>query len=339
MNSKKLVYIIGILLLFVGIVQTSLCAKNAFAMEVDKSKWPKGVSIAAARMGGVFYSWAAGWQKVLTEKVGINANVETTGGAVQNIILVNKGDSNFGITTSTHAFLGWKGLGFAKGEKLQNIRLILPMYSTYVQGIALKKMGIKKVRDLEGKVVGPGPKGSGSNAIARNILEFLEIKPKRIVNSSWQDLTRQMKDGLLDAQFTVGGLPMAAFAELEATDEFDFFGIEKADADRIIAKFPYYIEGTVPAGAYKAVTKPVNTVSAWILLIAKKDLPEDFIYEIVKKTYANQNIIASVHPAGKDMPMERAAFSPIPLHTGTLRYFIEKGVKLPENVYPPEFKK
>ena len=339
MKLKKFVYMTITFLLVLTMLQTSFYTKNAFAENMDKSKWPKGVSIGAAKMGGVFYSWAAGWQKVLTEKAGIMANVETTGGAVQNIILVSKGDTTFGITTSSHAFLGRRGLAFAKGKKYEDIRLILPMYTAYVQGIALKNKGIKNVYDLEGKIVGPGPKGSGSNAIARNIMTFLEIKPKRIVNSSWQDLTRQMKDGMLDAQFTVGGLPMAAFAELEATTEIEFFGLDKDVADRVLKKFPYYIPGTIPVGAYKAVTKPVTTVSPWILLIAKKDLPEDFIYHIVKETYKNQDVIASVHPTGKEMPMERAAFSPIPIHTGTLKYFHEKGVKLPNEVYPPEYKK
>ena len=75
------------------------------------------------------------------------------------------------------------------------------------------------------------------------------------------------------------------------------------------------------------------------MLIARKDLPEDFVYHIVEETYKNQNVIASIHPSGKEMPMERAAYSPIPIHVGTLKYLLEKGVKLPEKVYPPEFKR
>jgi TRAP transporter TAXI family solute receptor len=118
-----------------------------------------------------------------------------------------------------------------------------------------------------------------------------------------------------------------------------FFGVSSEDAKKIIAEYPYYIENTMRTGVYKALKEPVPTLSGWVMTICNKELPEDFVYTVVKETYANQDVIASAHPVGKEMPMERAASSPIPLHSGALKYYREKGITFPDQAYPPEFKK
>ena len=42
----------------------------------------------------------------------------------------------------------WTGAGWAKGKKHQNIRAVFPMYTTYFQMYALKKSGIKSIKDF-----------------------------------------------------------------------------------------------------------------------------------------------------------------------------------------------
>ncbi len=345
MRVLKITLVGAVLVLFLTAAQSAVgapAAKPAEAsspVKVDKSKWPRGITVASAAIGGVYYAWAAGWQKVLTEKVGLPTNVEVTGGSVQNIQLVEEGRSTFGITTSSNSFEGWNGDEWAKGKKYQAIRLVLPMYSSYLQGITLEKYKIKKIQDLNGKVVGLGPKGGGGDAMGRAILKALQIKPKRIVNAGWDDLNDQMKDGLLDAQMTMAGVPQASFTELEATEKMVFFGVSSEEAKKVIAEYPYFIESKMPGGVYKAAPQTVPTLTVWIMTIGNRNLPEDFVYTVVKETYANQAMIAAVHPVGKEMPMERAASSPIPLHPGALKYYLEKGIKFPEKAYPPEFKK
>jgi TRAP transporter TAXI family solute receptor len=345
MRIQKIALVVTALLLTLTGVQAAISAPTAKAAEtvstikVDKTKWPRGITVSSAAIGGVYYAWAAGWQKVLTQKINPLTNVEVTGGSVQNIQLVDEGKSTFGIIGSSHSFEGWNGHDWAKGRKFQNIRLVLPMYSVYIQGITLEKSGIKKLQDLEGKAVGLGPKGGGGDVNVRAMLRVLQIKPKRIVNAGWDDMNDQMKDGLLDAQLTSAGAPQASFAELETTQKVVFFGVSSEDAKKIIAEYPYYIENTMRSGVYKALKEPVPTLSGWVMTICNKELPEDFVYTVVKETYANQDVIASAHPVGKEMPMERAASSPIPLHSGALKYYREKGITFPDQAYPPEFKK
>ena len=200
---------------------------------------------------------------MLTQKINLPTNVEVTAGSVQNIHIGGRNKEHLWYHGTPNTFEGWNGHEWAKGKKYQNIRLVLPMYSSYLQGATLEKSGIKKLQDFEGKVVGLGPKVGGGDVMARAILRVLQIKPKRIVNAGLDDLNNQMKDGLLDAQLTSAGAPQASFAELEATEKVVFFGVSSEDAKKVIAEYPYYVENTVRAGVYKAVRQPVPTLSGF----------------------------------------------------------------------------
>ena len=41
-----------------------------------KAGWPKGVTIGAAPLGGVYFIWGGAFAKLINDKVGIQANVE-----------------------------------------------------------------------------------------------------------------------------------------------------------------------------------------------------------------------------------------------------------------------
>ena len=65
-----------------------------------KPGWPKGVTIGAAPLGGTYFVWAGGFAKLLNDKMGVPANVESTGGPVHNIQLLQAKKLDFGMVTS-----------------------------------------------------------------------------------------------------------------------------------------------------------------------------------------------------------------------------------------------
>ena len=69
-----------------------------------------------------------------------------------------------------------------------------------------------------------------------------------------------------------------------------------------------------------------------------KDLPADVIYRIMKVTYDNKKTLIAAHKAAKFLAMERVLVSPVPIHAGAVRYYREKGLKVPAKLVPPEFK-
>jgi len=301
-----------------------------------KPGWPKGVTIGTSGIGGVYFVWGGGFAKLLHEKMGIPGNVEVTGGPVHNIQLVDVKQLDFGLATAGPIYEGWYGLGWAKGRKHQNQRVIFPMYASYSHAYALRKSRIKSIYDLNGRSVGVGAVGTTPAVYWPPLFELVGVKPGRIVNAGWSDLNSQMKDGMLDVVATISGLPWGLITELEIIHEMNVFAVSKVDAEKFIAKYPFFSPGSIPKGTYKSnKDHDIETTTIWNFMTVHRDASDDFIYEVVKKTFENVDILITAHSSAKEVKHEFIVHSPIPLHLGAVRYYKEKGIKIPEKLIFP----
>jgi TRAP transporter TAXI family solute receptor len=300
-----------------------------------KANWPKSVTVGAAPVGGTYFIWAGGFTKMLNDKMGIPGNVESTGGPVHNLQLIEGAKLDFGMVTNAPAAEGWTGEGWAKGKKYQNQRAIFPMYTTYFQMYSLAGDGIKSIKDLNGKSVGVGPIGGTPATYWPKIIESAGVKPKRIVNASSADLNSQLKDGMLDANGNSVGLPWATITEVETTNDVTAYGVPDDVCDKFIAKYPYFAKGLIPKGTYKSnKDKDLETLTLWNFMVVHKDTPDDFVYEVVKTTFDNVPMLVAAHKSAEEVKVENVIYSPVPLHPGAIKYYKEKGIKIPENLIP-----
>ena len=321
------------LVLSLALISVIVFCSAGFAQ--TKAGWPKSVTIGAAPIGGTYFIWAGGFSKLLNDKMGIPGNVESTGGPVHNVQLIESKSLDFGMITNAPAAEGWAGEGWAKGKKYQNQRAILPLYTTYFQMYSLSNTGIKSIKDFEGKSVGVGPIGGTPATYWPKIIETAGVKPKRIVNASSSDLNSQLKDGMLDANGNSVGLPWVTITEVETTHDANVYGVPDDVSDKFIAKYPYFAKGVVPKGTYKSnKDKDIETLTLWNFMVVHKDTPDDFVYEVLKNTFGNIDILIAAHNSAVEVKPENVIYSPVPLHPGAVKFYQEKGIKLPENLLP-----
>jgi len=322
---KKSCLYVSLLLMLLVFVSGPLAA--------DKAGWPKSVTIGAAPVGGTYYIWAGGFSKLLNDKMGIPGNVEVTGGPVHNTQLVDVKKLDFGMVTAGPVWEGFYGEGWAKGKKYQNVRVIFPMYTTYFQMYSLSKTGIKSILDLNGKSVGVGPVGGTPATYWPIIFEAGGIKAGRIVNAGSADLNSQLKDGMLDANGQSVGLPWVTITEIQTTHDVNVYGVPKNVADNFLKKYPYFAKGMIPKGTYKNnKDNDIETLSVWNFMTVHKDTPDDFVYEVLKATFDNVDILVATHKSATEVKPENIVHSPIVLHPGAVKYYKEKGIKLSDKL-------
>ena len=172
---------------------------------------PKSLTLGTASVGGTYFIYGGVIANLLTEKLGINVSTQQTQGPNQNVILLEDGRIELGMTTMGVALHGWNGTGWAKKEH-KNMRALFPMYDTPFHCMTTEKSGIKGMQDLNGKNVGVGPKAGTPGTYFPMIFDALGIKTTvRFGGAS--DMTSQLGDGLLDAFCFAAGLPISAFSE------------------------------------------------------------------------------------------------------------------------------
>ena len=306
------------------------------ALTIPCTAWaaaPKGGSLGTATVGGTFYTWAGPWSRIVSEAIpGYSLNVEVTGGPVHNVKLVHTNDLEYGLCSMPAAYDGYHGLDWANGVKYTNIRTLFPMYPSFATFWALEKTGIKNIRDLDGKIFAPGPKGGTPDTYYRQMLQLLGIKPAKIVNSGFSDLVGQMSDGMIDAAAGSGGEPFGPAMESDAGQTVNILDITDADMKLFVEKFPSWYIGERKPGGYKTFTVAKPALQYWNIYITNNKLPEDIGYAITKAFFENKQKFQSVYAPTVETIAADILRSPIPVHKGAARYYKEQGVDIPANL-------
>ncbi|UTW50216.1 TAXI family TRAP transporter solute-binding subunit [bacterium SCSIO 12827] len=320
---------------FVAILAVASFAMTGIA-SAQKANWPKSFTVATASQGGTFFQYGSGWANIISKQTSVVGSAEVTGGPVQNLALVQVGKAEFGLTTLGPAADALAGKSpAAPGVKMDKVRAIFPMYVTPFTFITLKRSGVDSFAKLpKGVRVGVGPAGGTGDAYWPGMLKQIGVDAKTR-NAGWSDLAGQLKDGLVDAIAFGAGVPVPAATELEATDEINFLSFTPEQVSQIEANFPVSAY-KVPSTTYKTLkanNQVINTVSMWNFAIANADLPDDFIYEVVKTTMENNPKMLNVHKAAKTTVSANAKFNKtLPWHPGALRYFKEIGAEISDNL-------
>ena len=70
-------------------------------------------------------------------------------------------------------------------------------------------------------------------------------------------------------------------------------------------------------------------------MIARDDLPDDLVYQVVKAVHENQARLVSAHPSAREtIPQNVVKNTFLPFHPGAVRYYREIGIKIPDALVP-----
>jgi uncharacterized protein len=296
---------------------------------------PKTMTLGTASVGGTYFVSGGVVAKILTDKTGIQVSTQQTQGPNQNVILVEDGKIELGMTTMGIALQAWTGTGdWTKGKKYDAIRALFPMYDTPLQCVALKKSGITSFKQLDGKTVGVGPRAGTPGTYFPLIFDALGMKAT-IRNGQGADMGSQLGDGILDAFCFGAGLPIPIFSQLDAEKEVVFFTWTDAEREAIRKKMPEFSDSVIPKGTYKSMAADQKTIGLYNFAIANKSMSDDVAYLVTKTILENNAAMVQGHAAASETIAANAkANTFLPFHPGAVRYYKEKGIQLPAATMP-----
>ena len=293
------------------------------------------ISIATGGTGGVYYPLGGGMAALISKYIpNTEATAEVTTASVDNVKLLHGNRVGLAFSLPDTAWDGYSGVIKGLPDKA-NIRALMALYSNFMHIVAADGSGIKSVADLKGKRVSTGAPGSGVEVKGLRVLEAYGLTPKDLKSQERLgagESAGALKDRKIDAFFWDGGLPTGAILDLAATPGIKIQMIPHGDAiPKMVAKYgPLYFTSNIPKGTYKGIDEDTPVAAATNLLIANAKLDEDLAYQITKLLLEHTADLVAVHKAASEMTVKNAIVgSPIPFHPGALRYYKEKGIKLP----------
>ena len=315
-KSKLRTFVIGF-----ASVMSIMGATSANAMQLN---------IATAGTTGVFYVYGGALANVVSKHVpGISMVAESTGGTVENMKMLAKGQADLALASADvvhEAYIDYKKSKHFK-DKVEMYGLF-NMYQQPHHIVTLKNSDVKDISDVRGKRVVVGAPGSGTEVKTRMLLDTLGItysdfRPEYL---TFGEGVEALQDGTVEAVFLGVNYPAPAIMSLALTNPINLLSLTDEQVGTIRKAYPFLERAVIPANTYKGVVHDAQTVSVQTLVVSNTELSEEAAYQIVKTVFENKAELENITHAFKQTVLEDAANTIVPLHPGAARYFREVGV-------------
>ncbi len=325
-----------------------LCTMGLFAQgekeeaTASAGSQTKRISIGTAGTAGSLYPMGVAMSETITNHVeGIASTGEATAASVENVRNLTSGKLVMGISQSEIAWLAYNGNGDFEKRKASDLRSLFSTIYSYIQVFTLSDSPINSIADFKGKAIGVGAAGSGGEMASRMILDYYgltydDIKPQFIPES---EAVSALKDNKIAAFICTHPLKSAALMDLTNSAKVKMISFTDP---AFYETFPFWSKYEIPAGTYANVDTVVTVPISRVLMLTstKTNLTDDEVYRIVKAIWENReewgNVTASV---SKQVILETALSElSVPMHSGAIKYFTEKGFTIDPKLFPPEYK-
>ena len=282
---------------------------------------------------GTYY----GFGNVLAQRISSETDTSVvavvSAGSQDNIEMMDMGSYQLGFVQTDVMSYAYNGTNlFAQTGAITDFSTVAALYMEQVQIVTLDP-DIKTVADLRGKTVSIGSSGSGVYYNALDILGAYGIGEDDInpTYQSFGDSVDALQDGKIDAAFVVAGAPTVAVSTLATTHDVRLVSIDDEHIDILLESSPYYSPYTISADVY-GTDEDCQTVAVGAVIIARNDVSEDAVYDVVSTIFNDKDAIAQSHDKGNELDLAFASsITTVPYHPGAAKYFAEQGIEVPVN--------
>ena len=328
---KKFVTLIAFLLV-AAIVLTG-CGSDAANTEksvAGNSGKTQYLSIGTGSVTGVYYPLGGALASIVTNKMdGYSCAAESTGGAVENACLLIDGKLDLGFVAASTLYDAQHGQNAFAGKDGTKVQALFSFFPEVVQILSVDQ-NIKTIPDLKGKRVAVGSAGSGTEVMARAILDIYGMSYDDINEDflGFGDAASGLKDGTCDAAFTWAGLPTASVMELCATHTISMISFTDEELEKLMRVSSYCVPARITKDTYPKMHKEAQSFSVPAIICCNADLAEDFVYNFMVQVFDNYDLLAQTHERGADLSLGTAldGLDAATLHPGAEKFFREKGI-------------
>lgn len=286
------------------------------------------VVLGTATPGGGFPLYGGALADTVNE-TGKTLTVEprNTKGSTENIPLLEEGKLDIALVTGEPAYEAFEGIGRPRTA----IKIVTAMYSTAGMFAVRPDSPAHTIKDLLGKPVAFGAKGSGLTILSRYVLDGLGLDQHKDFEAIFLDKAGDGPAMVLDGRAAAlwgGGVGWPGFAAL-AEKGCRFIAPTAEEAARIRAKHSFLKNTVLPAGSYAGQDKDVASVGSWSFVMARPDLPDETAYALARALdKGHAAFVKRLAQAKETTPANTAAAAPKPdlIHPGVRKYLREIGL-------------
>lgn len=288
------------------------------------------ISLGTATPGGGFPLYGNAFAEIMNAAdPTLSIEPRNTKGSNENIPLLESGQIDIGLVAGEPSYEAFMGLG---GRPKTSAKILTAMYSSPGMFVVRADSPYKTIRDLVGKPVAFGAKGSGLPILSRYMLDGLGLRQDEDFKSIYLDRAGDGPAMVLDGRAAAlwgAGIGWPGFTTMAQSPEGARFIAPDADEiARIRARHSFLKPLTVPANAYPGQTAPINSMGSWSFILVRADLPDDVAYRLARTLHGIEaKFCEKLAQACETTAANTVAAAPNVdlIHPGVLKYLKEIG--------------
>ena len=286
------------------------------------------ISLMTAGPGSAFLPYGTGIAQVINATDVAAIKVVESKGSNENLSAVDGSPTTIGTAFLGSAFDAISGAGFAAGRRHENIRALFPMYETAFMAAALVSSKLTKLQDLDGRKVGCGPANGPAEGYVRAAAEIAGVKPV-IIGGTPADQAKQLLAGEIDVFWQGASVPIPSLVSVTNAAACTLFGLSETEQSAMRKRFPFMSDFACAPGTYRGQEASLQSVAAWNVVVAHKDLSNDLASAITRTILRSPDLVRFAGAAARSTTAQNAKFNRVvPYHPGALQVLGELGVKL-----------
>ncbi|WP_405526123.1 TAXI family TRAP transporter solute-binding subunit [Streptomyces avidinii] len=214
------------------------------------------------------------------------------------------------------------------------------VYVNYTHLVVPADGPVRSVKDLAGRPVAAGAAGSGVQVVTERVLRAAGLSgapgpaaapaspsapaPPEAADERPLGLAASvsaLREGSVDALFWSGGVPTAALAGLAGELPLRFLPLDDYVGPLRERYAPVYTAVTLPAGVY-GLTEPVETIGVGNYLMARADVPQDAVRDLLRVVFDRwRDLLREVTAGARLEPRFAISTGEVPLHPGAVAHY------------------
>src|SRR5258705_5422403 len=214
-----------------------------------------------------------------------------TKGSPENIPLLEAGQLDIALVAGEPAYEALAGIG----RPPTRLKILTAMYSSPGMFVVRADGPYKTIRDLVGKPIAFGARGSGLPILSRYMLDGLGLKQDEDFQSIYLDRAGDGPAMVLDGRAAAlwgAGIGWPGFKTMsESPGGARFIAPDADEIARIRAKHTFLKPLTVPAGSYPNQSAAIPSVASWSFILARENLPDDVAYRLARTLHGAERAL------------------------------------------------
>jgi TRAP transporter TAXI family solute receptor len=310
------------------LIQIVLVLAGAATM-TDANAQKTIVSLGTATPGGGFPVYGAAFaDAVNTADPTLQIEPRNTKGSAENIPLLEAGTIDIGLVQGEAAYEAFSGIGRAP----INLKIVAAMYSSPGMFVVRADSPYRTIKDLAGKPVAFGARGSGLVILARYVLDGLGLSQDKDFQAIYLDRAGDGPAMVLDGRAAAlwgGGSGWPGFTTMaQAPGGARFIAPSADEIAQIRAKHSFLKALTIPAASYPTQNEAINSVGSWSFVLARPTLDDEVAYRLARALHRGEAALGEKLAQAKETTAANtaaAAPNASMIHPGVAKYLREIG--------------